>query len=55
MPLGQGIAGALAGGLGVRPTLVLSSALMVVPNLCVLAFVREVRSVRRDASPAPAG
>jgi MFS family permease len=55
MPLGQGIAGALAAGLGIRATLVLAAALMCVPNLCVLAFVREVRAVgRRDPSPAAA-
>jgi hypothetical protein len=56
MPLGQGIAGALAAGLGVRATLVLAAALMSVPNLLVLAFVREVRAVRRrpEASAAPA-
>jgi hypothetical protein len=35
--------------------LVLAAALMRVPNLCVLAFVREVRAVRRrDPSPAAA-
>jgi MFS family permease len=52
MPLGQGIAGALAAGIGVRTTLVLAAALMCVPNLCVIAFVREVRTVRRRAALA---
>lgn len=47
MPLGQAIAGALAAGIGLRATLLLAAALMSVPNLCVLAFVREVRQVRR--------
>jgi MFS family permease len=47
MPLGQGIAGALAAGLGVRATLVLAAALMAVPNLVVLAFVPEIRAVKR--------
>jgi MFS family permease len=52
MPLGQGIAGALAAGIGVRGTLVLAVALMTVPNLCVIAFVREVRTVRRRTAVA---
>jgi MFS family permease len=47
MPLGQAIAGALAAGIGLRATLLLAAALMSIPNLCVLAFVREVRQVRR--------
>lgn len=55
MPLGQGIAGALAAGLGVRATLILAAGLMTVPNLCVLAFVPDVRAVRRHPTrPAPA-
>jgi hypothetical protein len=53
MPVGQGIAGALAAGIGVRATLVLAAALMCIPNLCVLLFVREVRMVRRR-EPEPA-
>jgi MFS family permease len=47
MPLGQAIAGAMAAGIGLRATLLLAAALMSVPNLCVLAFVRQVRQVRR--------
>ena len=47
MPVGQALAGPLSGPLGVRGTLLLAAALMCVPNLSVLAFVREVRHVRR--------
>ena len=47
MPAGQALAGPLSGPLGIRGTLLLAAALMSVPNLCVLAFVREVREVRR--------
>ena len=54
MPAGQALAGPLAGLLGVRGTLLLAAALMSVPNLCVLAFVREVRRVRRQDAPDPA-
>jgi len=54
MPLGQAVAGALATGIGVRATLLLAAALMAVPNLCVLAFVREVREVRRREGSRPA-
>jgi MFS family permease len=56
MPLGQGLAGPVSGNLGVRGTLLLAAGLMSVPNLMVLAFVREVRELRRrDAvDPAPA-
>lgn len=43
MPAGQALAGPLATAFGVRTTLVLSGLLMSVPNLLVLAFVREVR------------
>jgi MFS family permease len=53
MPAGQALAGPLAGPLGVRGTLILAAALMSVPNLCVLAFVREVRQVRRRDAPDP--
>jgi MFS family permease len=53
MPAGQALAGPLVGPLGVRGTLILAAALMSVPNLCVLAFVREVRQVRRRAAPDP--
>ena len=55
MPLGSLLAGPLAGALGIRATLVLAGVLMSVPNLAVLVFVREVRSVRRrDESDSPA-
>lgn len=47
MPAGEALAGPLSGPLGIRGTLLLAAALMSVPNLCVLAFVREVREVRR--------
>jgi MFS family permease len=47
MPVGQALAGPLSGALGVRGTLLLAAGLMCVPNLCVLAFVREVRHLRR--------
>lgn len=53
MPAGQALAGPLTVALGVRPTLVLAGTLMCVPNLLVLAFVREVRSVRRRDKPGP--
>jgi MFS family permease len=51
MPAGQALAGPLAAGLGLRATLVLAGALMCVPNLLVLAFVREVRRLRRRDEP----
>ncbi len=51
MPAGQALAGPLAGALGVRGTLLLAAALLSVPNLCVLAFVREVRKIRRAEMP----
>jgi hypothetical protein len=38
----------------VRGTLVLAGALMCVPNLLVIALVREVRQVRRPEAPEPA-
>jgi MFS family permease len=47
MPAGQALAGPISGSLGVRATLVLAGALMCVPNLLVVALVREVREVRR--------
>jgi MFS family permease len=53
MPAGQALAGPLVGPLGVRGTLILAAALMSVPNLCVLGFVREVRRVRRRDTPDP--
>lgn len=54
MPIGQALAGAIAAGLGVPATLVLAGTLMCVPNLIVLTFVHEVRSVRRRDEPSPA-
>jgi MFS family permease len=51
MPLGQLLAGTLEAGIGVRATLLLAAALMCVPNLVVLVFVRDVRSVGRAATP----
>jgi MFS family permease len=54
MPAGQALAGPLVAPLGVRGTLILAAALMSVPNLCVVAFVREVRQVRRREAPDPA-
>jgi hypothetical protein len=53
-PAGQALAGPLAGPLGVRGTLILAALLISVPNLCVLAFVREVRQVSRRDAPDPA-
>lgn len=54
MPIGQALAGAVAAGVGVPVTLLLAGTLMCVPNLIVVAFVREVRSVRRRDEAAPA-
>ncbi len=56
MPLGQVLAGSLEAGIGVRATLLLAALLMAVPNLAVVAFVREVRAVERrdDREAAPA-
>jgi MFS family permease len=54
MPLGQALAGALAAGIGRPATLLLAGTLMCVPNLLVVAFVREVRSVRRREEAEPA-
>ena len=47
MPAGQALAGPLSVALGVRGTLLVAATLMTVPNLCVLAFVREVRQLER--------
>jgi MFS family permease len=54
MPVGQGLAGPLSHVLGVRETLLRAAALMCIPNLCVLAFVREVRTLRRHEAPGAA-
>ena len=54
MPLGQALAGAVAAGIGDPATLLVAGTLMCLPNLVVVAFVPEVRTVRRhdDAEPA---
>ena len=54
MPAGQTLAGPLSEVLGIRSTLLLAAGLMLVPNLCVLVFVREVRQLRRREAPDPA-
>ena len=54
MPAGQALAGPLSTSIGVRGTLVIAAALMCVPNLLVIALVREVRQVRRPDAPEPA-
>jgi MFS family permease len=53
MPIGQTLAGAVAAGLGRPATLLIAATLMSVPNLLVVAFVREVRSLRRREDPEP--
>jgi MFS family permease len=53
MPAGQALAGPISNSIGVRGTLVLAGALMCVPNLLVIALVREVREVRRAEAPEP--
>jgi MFS family permease len=55
MPLGSTLAGVIAAGVGRPATLLLAGTLMCVPNLVVVAFVSEVRSVRRheDADAEP--
>jgi MFS family permease len=53
MPVGQALAGVVAAGVGVPVTLLLAGTLMCLPNLIVLAFVREVRTVRRRDEPSP--
>jgi hypothetical protein len=54
MPVGSLIAGPLDSAIGIRATLLLAGVLMSVPNLLVLLFVREVRTVRRSDDAAPA-
>ena len=53
MPIGQALAGAVAAGVGTPEPLLLAGPLMCVPNLVVVVFVREVRSVRRRDEPEP--
>lgn len=54
MPIGSVLAGALAAGVGLPATLLLAGTLMCVPNLVVVVFVPEVRTVRRHDEPGPA-
>jgi MFS family permease len=54
MPAGQALAGPLEAALGTRATLALAGTLMCVPNLLVLAFVREVRRLTRPDKASPA-
>lgn len=54
MPLGQALAGAVAAGIGDPATLLLAGTLMCLPNLVVVAFVPEVRNVRRHDDHEPA-
>ena len=51
MPAGQALAGAVAAGIGRPTTLLLAGALMCVPNLVVVAFVPDVRALRRRDEP----
>jgi MFS family permease len=53
MPAGEVLAGPLSAALGVDATLLLAGTLMCVPNLLVVAFVREVRRVSRRDEPEP--
>jgi len=53
MPVGLALAGPIAAAIGRPATLLLAGTLMCVPNLVVVAFVREVRSVRRRDEPKP--
>jgi MFS family permease len=56
MPAGEVLAGAVSGAVGLGATLLLAGTLMCVPNLIVVAFVPEVRSVERhepEAEPEP--
>jgi hypothetical protein len=54
MPAGQALAGPLADAIGIRAALLLAGGLMLVPNLIVLAFVRDVRKLRRSEDGAAA-
>lgn len=53
MPAGQALAAVIATGIGRPATLLLAGVLMCVPNLVVVVFVGEVRSVRRREEPEP--
>jgi MFS family permease len=50
MPAGQALAGPLSEALGTRVALLLAFALLSVPSLLVLAFVGEVRHLRRHVT-----
>jgi MFS family permease len=54
MPLGQALAGAVAAGIGDPATLLVAGTLMCLPNLVVVGFVREVRTVQRHDEPEAA-
>jgi MFS family permease len=54
MPAGEALAGPLSAALGVRGALLLAFGLLSVPSLVVLAFVGEVRRLRRRVGPEPA-
>jgi hypothetical protein len=49
LPVGYAIAGPLSVALGARTALFLAGLAMCVPNLAVVAFVREVRELRRHS------
>ncbi|HLZ48963.1 MAG TPA: MFS transporter, partial [Candidatus Limnocylindria bacterium] len=51
LPVGQALSGPLSNAIGVHATLVLAGLLMFVPNLAVIAFVRDVRAVRGATTP----
>jgi len=51
LPVGYAIAGPLSTALGVRTALALAGLVMCVPNLAVVFFVRDVRTVRGATTP----
>jgi MFS family permease len=53
MPAGEVLAGPVSSAVGLGATLLLAGTLMCVPNLVVVAFVREVRAVRRHDEQEP--
>jgi MFS family permease len=53
MPAGEALAGPLSAALGVRGALLLAFGLLSVPSLSVLAFVGEVRRLRRRVAAEP--
>jgi MFS family permease len=52
LPVGYAIAGPLSVALGTKTALVLAGFLMCVPNLAVVTFVRDVRTVGRAPTPS---